>query len=537
MAKSGTALLGCSVMVVLVLAPGAGCRARKGREGAAPAGPSASPGTSAGASTDNRGADMGQYKMLDSTAMGDATGAMLKAPVEAPASSEDYAHYEPNRMVPTVEDHLSTFAVDVDNASYTLARRKLLEGAAVPADAVRVEEFVNYFDYGYAGPKDGRPFTVHLEAAPSPFHPARQLLRVGVKGRVVERRARKQANLVFLVDVSGSMSTSDKLALAQRSLRILVDNLQGDDSVALVTYAGSTRVVLEPTGMGRRAEILAAIDDLSAGGSTAMGSGISLAYELAARTLTPSSVSRVIVLSDGDANVGSTTHEAILETIAGYVKRGVTLSTIGFGTGNYRDTLMEQLANKGNGNNYYVDSTAEAERIFGEQLGGTIEVIAQDVKLQVEFDPAVVSAYRLIGYENRAIADQDFRQDAVDAGEIGAGHSVTAMYELELTGKADPGPLAMVRVRAKPPGGDQASEATFRIDRAQLRASFADASASFRFATAVTAFAELLRKSPAADGWTYAKVLELARPVADQSGDPRQQEFVRLVESAMANHI
>ncbi len=446
---------------------------------------------------------------------------------EDPQGNEDYAHKDVNKLTRTEDDHLSTFAIDVDTASYSIARRKILSGDTVPPDSVRVEEFVNYFHYGYAGPSDGKPFAVHMEAAPSPYGKGTYLLRVGVQGKQVAKRDRKRAHLVFLVDVSGSMSSPDKLPLAQRSLRILVDNLNEMDTVALVTYAGSTRVVLQPTNATERGKIYAAIDELSAGGSTAMGSGLELAYNIAAKEVTPDSETRVIVLSDGDANVGKTSHEEILQTIHGHVKEGVTLSTVGFGMGNYKDQLMEQLADKGNGNNYYIDGLSQAKRVFQEQLGGTLEVIAQDVKIQVDFDAKAVKAYRLVGYENRDIADQDFRDDKVDAGEIGAGHSVTAMYEVELAEGAQAN-LATVRIRAKKPRAKEAAEYSYAFARELMRPSFDAASVDFRFASAVIGFAEILRKSPYADGWKLDTVLSIGR-AATPKGSQEREEFLTLV--------
>jgi Ca-activated chloride channel family protein len=444
-----------------------------------------------------------------------------------PESGESYQDYGTNPMTRTAEDRLSTFSVDVDTASYAIARRKIVEGTVPPSAAVRVEEFVNYFHYNYAGPTNGAPFAVHMDAAPSPFTPNRELLRIGVQGKKLSVRERKPAHLVFLVDVSGSMQSPDKLDLAKRSLRILVDNLKDGDTVALVTYADGSRVVLEPTGLEHKAEIVSAIEDLTAGGSTAMGSGITLAYELAARNLKPDAISRVIVLSDGDANVGTSSHEEILRSIASKVKEGVTLSTVGFGMGNYKDTMMEQLANRGNGTNYYIDSLSEAKRVFQEQLGGTLEVIAKDVKIQVDFDPAVVESYRLIGYENRDIADQDFRNDKVDAGEIGAGHTVTALYEVVLT-KATSGPLATVRIRAKAPNGTKATETSYTFGRESLAKTFDEASGDFRFAAAVAATAEILRRSPYAAEWSLEKVAAIASKAADKQNAERQ-EFLQLL--------
>jgi Ca-activated chloride channel family protein len=452
---------------------------------------------------------------------------------EPPTSSvgEGYHDYGVNPFVTAAEDRLSTFAADVDTASYTLARRKVLEGTLPPKEAVRVEEFLNYFRYTYPEPaaSDG-PLAVHLDAAPSPYTPGRHLLRVGVQGRRLSVSERKPAHLTFLVDVSGSMQSPDRLPLAKRALRMLVDNLRDGDTVALVTYAGDVRRVLAPTGMEHKARIHAAIEDLSAGGSTAMASGIDLAYQEAMKTLDGASQSRVIILSDGDANVGATNHQDILKTIRGHVKEGITLTTVGFGMGNYQDTMMEQLANQGNGNHYYVDSLLAARRIFQEQLGGTLEVIAKDVKLQVEFNPEQVSRYRLVGYENRDIADRDFRNDRVDAGEIGSGHTVTALYEVELKPGAGEG-LATVRVRAKQPRGESATERAYRFPAGALAKTFKDASSDLRFATAVMGAAELLRRSPHADRWSFESVRDIAR-AATPAGNAEREEFLALLEKA-----
>ncbi len=447
------------------------------------------------------------------------------------ASTESYGDYGINAWIQTDVDKLSTFAVDVDTASYTVARRKLLEGQLPPPESVRVEEWLNYFRYAYPAPEGG-PLSVTMAAAPSPFSPGKHLLRVGVQGKRLAVHERKTAHLTFLVDVSGSMGSPDKLPLAKRALRMLVDALRDGDTVALVTYAGSVRVVLPPTGMERKAQIHEAIAALGAGGSTAMASGIELAYAEAAKTLDSKSISRVVILSDGDANVGATSQEKILELIAGKMKEGVTVTTVGFGMGNYKDQLMEQFANKGNGNHYYCDSLFEAKRIFVEQLGGTLEVIAQDVKLQVDFDPKQVKAYRLVGYENRDIADRDFRNDKVDAGEIGAGHSVTALYEVELQAGAGEG-LVTVRVRAKKPRGVEASEQAFAFQADALAGRFDQAPADFRFAASVMAAAEIFRKSPHAKGWSYALVQELARS-ATPPGNAEREEFLGLLAQAKA---
>ncbi len=450
--------------------------------------------------------------------------------VDVTSGSEDYGHPTINRWTLTSQDHLSTFAADVDTASYTLARAKLMTGTLPPAESVRIEEWLNYFAYSYPQPEKGTPLAVSMDAAPSPFNPNRTLLRVGVQGRSVDMAERKPAHLTFLVDVSKSMRSPERLPLAKRALRMLVDQLNDGDTVALVTYAGNVRLVLPHTDLNHKAQIHQAIEDLSAGGSTSMGSGIELAYKQAVKVLDSKSTSRVLILSDGDANVGQTSHEGILKTIEGHVKEGVTVTTVGFGMGNYKSALMEQLADKGNGNHFYVDSMMAAKRIFVEQLGSTLEIIAQDVKFQVDFDPAQVSAYRLIGYENRDIADRDFRNDRVDAGEVGSGHRVTALYELELKAGAAQG-LATVRVRAKEPRGTTANEKAFVFSAARLASTFAAASSDFRFATSVMAAGEIFRRSPESSEWSYDLVQKIAIE-STPSGNAERTEFLSLLEHA-----
>jgi Ca-activated chloride channel family protein len=465
-----------------------------------------------------------------SVVLGAPMGARLAPQPDPVASTEQYADAGINPFVSTAEDRLSTFAIDVDTGSYTLARRKIHEGQLPTQEGVRVEEFLNYFRYSYPAPTDGSPLAVHMDAAPSPFNRGRHLLRVGVQGKQLSISERKSAHLTFLVDVSGSMQSPDRLPLAKRSLRMLVDNLRDGDTVALVTYAGHVKLALPPTGMEKKALIHEAIEQLNAGGSTAMASGIDLAYQQAMKTLDENSISRVIILSDGDANVGATSHQEILKQIRGYVKEGITVTTVGFGMGNYKDELMEQFANQGNGNHYYVDSLMAARKIFQQQLGGTLEVIAQDVKLQVEFDPEQVARYRLVGYENRAIADVHFRDDKIDAGELGSGHTVTALYELELKPGAGEG-LATVRVRAKKPRGEKATERAFRFSGSQLAPVFSMAREDLRFATAVMGAAELFRRSPHARSWNFDQVRKIARD-ATPPGNSEREEFLELLDKA-----
>ena len=437
--------------------------------------------------------------------------------------TEQYTDYGINEMTLVEGDNQSTFSIDVDTASYAIARRKLQQGRLPPPAAVRVEEFVNYLPYDYAAPRNGRPFAVHMEAAPSPYQPGHHLLRVGVKGRELDQSYRAPVRLTFLVDVSGSMSSSDKLGLAKESLHLLVNQLGVEDSVAIATYAGRVETVLAPTPTTRRSRIHAAIDGLRAGGSTAMGSGLQLAYDMAHQAYVPGAENRVVVLSDGDANVGPSSHTTILETIEDYAGQGITLSSIGFGMGNYKDTLMEQLADRGDGNYHYVDSLREADKVFGQDLAGNLQTIARDVKIQVEFDPTTVLAYRLVGYENRDIADRDFRNDAVDAGEVGSGHRVTALYDVVLN-EDGCGPLATVRLRAKPPGPDApAAEWSTSFGREALRGSFASTSADFRIAAGAGGFAEKLRGSRYLDEVSYAQIAAIVRdalrPDYDEDGE------------------
>ena len=447
-----------------------------------------------------------------------------------PRSTEGYAHKNANAWTTVANDRLSTFAVDVDTASYTLVRRKLVEGTLPAKDAVRVEEMVNYFHYAYPAPAANAPapFSVTTDLAPSPFDANRHVLRVGVSTQPQPVSERRAANLVFLVDVSGSMRGTDRLPLAQRSLRLLVDTLEDGDTVALVTYAGATRLVLPATGIEHRARIMEAIEDLSAGGSTAMNDGITLAYREAVKGLKNNAISRVIVLSDGDANVGETDQAKMLKMIEGKVKEGVTLSTIGFGVGNYQDARMEQLANKGNGNNFYIDGLSEAKRVFQQQVGATLEVIAKDVKLQVDFDPTRVKRYRLVGYENRDIADKDFRDDKVDAGEIGPGHQVTAIYEVELI--AGSAPPATVHVRHKTTKGIQATEAAYSVTAAPAP-TFASATQDLRFAFAVAAFGDVMRGAREAENWNLPAIRALAAGAA--GADQERGAFVQLVDRAI----
>ena len=446
------------------------------------------------------------------------------------SGSESYEDYGVNPFTMVSADHLSTFAIDVDTASYSIARRKLEEGRLPPEAAVRVEEFINYFDFSYGQPTGDVPFNVAMEAMPDPFRSGHHVLRVGVQGKDVSRDERPAVHLTFLVDVSGSMSSPDKLPLAKKSLHMLVDSLREDDTVALAVYAGRTARVLEPTSAGNKRAIHDAIEALQSGGSTAMSSGIDLAYEMAWQSFEEGAENRVIVLSDGDANVGRTSWDEMLTQIKGYADRGVTVSTIGFGMGNYQDTLMEQLSNKGDGNNFYIDDAEQAQRVFVDELGGTMVTIARDVKIQVDFNDESVLAYRLLGYENRDVADKDFRNDKVDAGEIGAGHNVTALYEVVLK-DGYTRELATVRVRWEKPGADVDQGGSGGMERAytfrdsDLKETPYLAGRDTRIAYAAATFAEILRGSP------HTQEIDLAALArfTSQSARKGEQDDVELV--------
>lgn len=451
-------------------------------------------------------------------------------PEQEYAGSEDYTKYSINKMTDTKKDNLSTFSIDVDTGSYTIARRKLNEGYLPPAQSVRVEEFINYFQYKYPQPATEHPFSVSMEASASPFNQNRHLLRIGIKGKTVEAQQRPNAHLTFLVDTSGSMQSADKIGLVKDSLRMLVENLRPTDTVAITTYAGSVSVVLPPTSAANKELIIKSLYQLTGGGGTAMESGIQLAYQQALAQLNQSKrgdINRVIICSDGDANIGNTSPTQILAQIQDYVKKGITVTTMGFGMGNYKDSMMEQFANKGNGNYFYIDGIPEARRVFTERLTSNLQVIAKDVKIQVEFDPSTVSKYRLVGYENRDIADKDFRNDKVDAGEIGPGHTVTALYELELNPQRTSN-IATVRLRYKAPNGETAKEvaAAFTADR--IQEVFNKTSEDYRFTVAVAAFAEVLRGSKEAKSWSLDSIANIARSANSLKIEERQ-EFLSLI--------
>lgn len=452
----------------------------------------------------------------------------------APVAGGTFVHAGTNAIVDAREDKLSTFGIDVDTGSWLYARRFLQMGRAPAEASVRVEEWVNAMHYDYAGPPPGSTdaIAIHVDAAPSPFTRDHLVVRVALQGRRVQTSDRLPAHVTFLVDVSGSMSADDKLPWARDAIRTAVHAMRADDTLAIATYAGDTRLALATTKATDRDAVERAIDTLVSGGGTNMGSGMELAYREANQHLGRERSARVIVLSDGDANIGRTGHDAILASIKGYVSEGVTMSTVGFGTGNYNDHLMEQLADAGNGTYSYIGDRATMKRVFADELTQTLEVIAQDAKIQVEWNPEVVASYRLLGYENRDIADRDFRNDKKDAGEIGAGHAVTALYEVRLVdpARSPDRALGTVRVRHKVPRQTAATETSRSIDAELVNDGVLDANANAALGMALAA--EILRGSKHAQGLTLANAAALLRNSAVGIHAAERREAAALLDKA-----
>jgi Ca-activated chloride channel family protein len=467
------------------------------------------------------------------------------------AAGESYAKIDENPFLDAARAPLSTFAVDVDTASYSNTRRFLSQGQLPPKDAVRIEELINYFPYDYPQPAGDAPFSVKAEVADCPWDSRHKLVHIGLQGRKLAAESLPPANLVFLVDVSGSMASPDKLPLVKSSLRTLAEQLTPRDRVAVVVYAGSSGLALPSTPGDRHDEILSAVERLEAGGSTNGGQGIQLAYRVAEENFIRGGTNRVVLATDGDFNVGLTSDSELVNLIEEKRRGGVFLSVLGFGAGNLNDSAMEKLADKGNGNYAYIDTPAEARKALGEQVAGTLATIAKDVKIQVEFNPRLVAGYRLIGYENRLLADRDFNDDRKDAGEIGAGHTVTALYEIVPAGQRVENPgvdelkyrqpeqtqtdvgaseLLTVKLRYKEPGGDVSKPLNVGVP--DSGASFQNASADFKFAAAVAEFGMLLRGSRYRGQSSFDGALELARSSAGADLRGYRTEFLGLVETA-----
>ncbi|WP_460097504.1 vWA domain-containing protein [Pseudomonas sp. H3_C08] len=459
---------------------------------------------------------------------------------------EQYQTLADNPIHSVAETPVSTFSADVDTGAYANVRRLLNQGRLPPEGAVRLEELVNYFPYDYALPSDGSPFGVTTELAASPWNPHTRLLRIGIKASDRALAELAPANLVFLVDVSGSMDRREGLPMVKSTLKLLVDQLRDQDRVSLVVYAGESRVVLEPTSGREKAKIRTAIEQLTAGGSTAGASGIELAYQMAQQAFIPKGINRILLATDGDFNVGVSDFDSLKQMAVDKRKSGISLTTLGFGVDNYNEHLMEQLADAGDGNYAYIDNLREARKVLVDQLSSTLAVVAQNVKLQVEFNPAQVSEYRLLGYENRALKREDFSNDKVDAGEIGAGHTVTALYEIVPAGEqgwleplrygksdavvsAKSGELAMLRVRYQQPEGGK----SLLIER-PIANRVTPASEDLRFAAAVAAFSQQLKDGRYTGDFSLKDTETLARGARGDDRFGLRNEFVQLVELAQS---
>ncbi|MFD1257190.1 von Willebrand factor type A domain-containing protein [Mucilaginibacter terrae] len=469
-----------------------------------------------------------------------------------PQQEESYKGITENGFHNPKDNPLSTFSIDVDAASYSNVRRFINNGQLPPKDAVRIEEMINYFNYNLPAPTNNEPVAIHTELSTAPWNPQHRLLRIGLKARVVQTDKLPASNLVFLIDVSGSMSDANKLPLVRSSLKMLVDQLRPQDKVAIVVYAGAAGLVLPSTAGSEKTTIKDAIDRLDAGGSTAGGEGIRLAYKTAKQNFLKSGNNRVILATDGDFNVGASSDSDMEHLIAQERKSGVFLSVLGYGMGNYKDSKMETLADKGNGNYAYIDNITEARKTLVSEFGGTLFTVAKDVKLQLEFNPAKVSAYRLIGYENRMLNKEDFNNDLKDAGDMGAGHNVTALYEIipagvkdKFTNSVDPlkyqknekattsstsADMLTIKFRYKEPNGSVSKMAQATVN--DKPADFKSTSIDFRFAAAVAEFGMLLRDSEFKQNAKYEEAINIARAAKGTDHEGYRAEFVRLAESA-----
>ena len=480
-------------------------------------------------------------------------------PEQAPAApeqqfnTETYDHVVDNAFASVADRPLSTFAIDVDTASYSNMRRFIQADQLPPSGAVRIEEMLNYFRYDYAPPAGDAPFAAHTEIAACPWNTDHRLVRIGLKGKEIRNEDRPAGNFVFLLDVSGSMNQPNKLPLVIEGMKMLVEQLGENDRVAIVVYAGASGLVLPSTTCDHKETIIAALDKLQAGGSTNGGAGIELAYRTAVANLIRGGTNRVVLCTDGDFNIGTTNQSGLIRLIEAKATSGVFLTVLGFGIGNYKDSKMEKLADKGNGNYGYIDTKSEARKVLVEQLTGTLVTIAKDVKIQVEFNPAKVTAWRLIGYENRLLPKEDFNDDTKDAGEIGAGHTVTALYEIVPAGvafnapgvdplryqparEAGPAPagvkrpsdeLMLLKLRYKQPDGESSALLSFPVT--DDGGKFAGASEDFRFAASVAAFGMILRNSRYKGDYTIDNVIELADDSFGKGDDVAyRKEFVEL---------
>ena len=471
-------------------------------------------------------------------------------PITPIENTEKYELIEDNPVIRVADQATSTFSVDVDTGAYSNVRRFLNTGKLPPANSVRVEELLNYFSYDYTPPKTiDTPFSIYTELAGTPWNDKTHLLHIGLKGYEVDAQERAPANLVFLIDVSGSMDRPNKLGLLKSSIKMLTRQLTGKDKVSMVVYAGASGVVLEPTTGNNKRAIDSALRKLSAGGSTNGAAGIELAYELAEESMEENSINRIILATDGDFNVGISDLNALKKLIKQKRKSGIALTTLGFGQGNYNDALVEQLSNVGNGSYAYIDTLNEARKVLSEELTSTLLTIAKDVKIQIEFNPAQVSEYRLLGYVNRKLENDDFANDKIDAGEIGAGHTVTALYEIALTGDGGEwntpsryqtnapetslqSEIAQVRLRYKKPDESTSTLISHVIERNSLVKEFDKSSDIFRFSASVAGFGQLLRQNKYLKDFSYSDAAELALDAKGLDNFGYRSEFIQLINLA-----
>ena len=471
------------------------------------------------------------------------------SPQIAVVNTENYAHFEDNPIKTAKTDPVSTFSIDVDTGSYSNMRRMLNQGVIPPKDALRVEELINYFKYDYATPNTSQqPFSINTELAPSPWNRNSQLLHIGIQGYEVDNSQRPASNLTFLIDVSGSMNSANKLGLLKSSFKLLTKNLRKQDRVAIVVYAGAAGTVLDSTSGENKSKILQALDKLTSGGSTNGAAGINLAYQIAEDNFIKNGINRVIIATDGDFNVGTTNFEQLKELAERKRESGVSLTTLGFGSGNYNDALMEQLADSGNGNYAYIDTLKEANKVLIEEMSSTLMTIAKDVKIQIEFNPLIVSQYRLIGYENRVLNNEDFNNDKVDAGEIGAGHSVTALYEVVLNGdkgwieplkyqgnqtkKDYSNEIATLKVRYKQPKSDISQLIVKTLSSKEAQDSINQSSSNFKLSAAIAGFGQILRGGKLTNNFSYEDVQSLVKQTISQDNHGYRGEFLQLVSLA-----
>ncbi len=492
---------------------------------------------------DDQSDDMGAARgeMAD---IADGISQKFQSAYKEERNDEEYHPIKENGFKRVADAPLSTFSIDVDTASYGNVRRLIRAGGSIPADAVRVEELINYFPYDYPKPKGDEPFSVTTEYADCPWNEEHRLLMIGIQAKEIDFADRPASNFVFLLDVSGSMYSDDKLPLVQKAFSLLAENLTEKDRVSIVTYAGYETVVLDGVPGNQKAKIVAALEDLEAGGSTAGEAGIEMAYALAEKNFIPGGNNRVILATDGDLNVGISSEEGLISLIEEKRKSGVHLSVLGVGTGNIKDNKMEALADNGDGNYNYLDSLYEAKKVLVDEMGGTLITVAKDVKIQVEFNPGYVEGYRLVGYENRLLRDEDFDNDEVDAGEIGAGHTVTALYEIipggggsnlkyqEEKAPSDSTELLTVSLRYKAPNGNKSRLIEHPVEADSYREEMSE---NMAFASAVAEFGMVLRDSENKGKASFSQVMELAEPCVHHDSDGYRKEFLELVQEAAGN--